>query len=104
MKNMFDMLKQASQFKKQASQLQKMLSSKEYEEVSKDGKIKIKINGRMNLIAIDISSDLLFPENKIQLEKTILNTWHSAQKEVERILQSELKNQFGDLPFDNMPF
>jgi len=103
-KNMLDMLKQAGQIKKQASQLQKMMSGKEHEAVSKDGKIKIKINGRMNLIAIEISSDILSPENKDHIERTILNTWANAQKEMERIMQDELKSQFGDLPFGDMPF
>lgn len=104
MANMFDMLKQAAQMKKQASQLQKLLSTKICEISSSDEKVKIKMNGKMELISIDISSDLLSPHNKTHLEKIILHTYQSARKEMEKMLQEELKSRFGDLPLDNMPF
>ncbi|MCL5408936.1 MAG: YbaB/EbfC family nucleoid-associated protein [Candidatus Omnitrophica bacterium] len=104
MANVFDMLKQASQLKKQASQLQKILSDKIYEASSKDEKIKIKINGKMEVLSIDIASDILSPHNKTHLEKTILHTYQIARKEMERMVQDELKSRFGDLPFDKMPF
>jgi DNA-binding YbaB/EbfC family protein len=101
---MFDMLKQAAQMKKQAAQLQKLLSGKIYEASSADDKVKVKINGKMELLSIDISDDLLSPHNKTHLEKMILHTYHIARKEMEKMLQEELRSRFGDLPFDNMPF
>ncbi len=104
MANMFEMLKQAAQMKKHASQLQKILSDKIVEASSKDEKIKIKMNGKMEILSIEISSDLLSPHHKTFLEKAILNTYQIARKEMERMVQAELKSRFGDLPFDNMPF
>ena len=103
MSNMFDMLKQAGQMKKQAAQLQKMLLSKVCEENSPDGKIKVKVNGKMELLAIDIAPELLSAEQKNHLEKLLLRTWQAAQKRVEGMIQEEMKKQLGDLPF-KLPF
>ncbi len=96
------MLKQAGEIKKQAGKFQKILESKICEVASPDGKIKIKVNGKMDLLYIDISQDLLSPDNKLKLEKSLLQTWQKAQKEIQRIIQEETKNMLGDL--GNFPF
>ncbi len=102
MANMFEMLKQAGQIKKQAGRFQKLLESRVCEVSSPDGKILIKVNGKMELLYIDISSDLLSPDNKVKLEKSLLQTWQRAQKEIEKIIQEETRNMLGDL--GNLPF
>jgi DNA-binding protein YbaB len=101
---MFDMLKQAAQIKKQAGQFQKMLASKECSVSSPDGKISMKVNGKMELLAIEISPELLAPEHKTHLEKLLLKTWQVAQKEIEKIIQAEARGLLGDLPIGNFPF
>lgn len=102
MVNMFEMLKQAGQLRKQAGRFQKILASKVCQVSSPDGKITIKINGKMELLAVDISQDLLSPENKVKLEKMFLQTWQTAQREIEKFIQEETKNVLGD--FGNLPF
>ncbi|MCM8814403.1 MAG: YbaB/EbfC family nucleoid-associated protein [Candidatus Omnitrophica bacterium] len=102
MVNIFEMLKQAGQIKKQAGRFQKILESRVCEVSSPDGKISIKVNGKMELLYIDISPDLLSPDNKTRLEKSLLAVWQKAQKEIERIIQEETKNILGDL--GNLPF
>ena len=102
MVNMFEMLKQATQIRKQAGKFQKILESKVCEVSSPDGKIRMKLNGKMELLAIDIAPELLFAENKLKLEKLLLQTWQKAQKEIEKIIQEETKNFLGD--FGNLPF
>ncbi|MCM8822348.1 MAG: YbaB/EbfC family nucleoid-associated protein [Candidatus Omnitrophica bacterium] len=102
MANMFEMLKQAGQIRKQAGRFQKILESKICEVSSPDGKISIKVNGKMELLYIDISPEMLNPDNKTRLEKSLLAVWQKAQKEIERIIQEETKNILGDL--GNLPF
>ncbi|MCM8763947.1 MAG: YbaB/EbfC family nucleoid-associated protein [Candidatus Omnitrophica bacterium] len=102
MANMFEMLKQAGQIRKQAGRFQKILESKVCEVSSPDGKISIKVNGKMELLYIDISPEMLSTDNKTRLEKSLLAVWQKAQKEIERIIQEETKNMLGnlgDLPF-----
>ncbi|MCM8758375.1 MAG: YbaB/EbfC family nucleoid-associated protein [Candidatus Omnitrophica bacterium] len=102
MTNMFEMLKKAGQLRKQAGQFQKILESRVCEVSSSDGKVKIRVNGKMELLYIDISPELLSPEKKTFLEKTLLQLWQRAQKEIEKVIQEETKNMLGDL--GNLPF
>ncbi|HOK55876.1 MAG TPA: YbaB/EbfC family nucleoid-associated protein [bacterium] len=94
----FDNLKQMAQLKQQASQFQKMLESKIVEVSSSGNEVKIKINGKMDILSIEISETLLKPENKVNLEKLIKKTFNEARGKVEKIIASELKSQIG-FPF-----
>ena len=99
MANIFDNLKQLSQLRQQAMQFQKTLASKVIEVASPGGEITMKVNGKMELLFLDISPSLLAPEKKGQLEKLLQRTWSSAQREIERFVGTELKSQAGGLPF-----
>ncbi|MCD6408429.1 YbaB/EbfC family nucleoid-associated protein [bacterium] len=101
MANIFDSLKQLGQLRQQAAKFQKMLASKIIEVSSPDGEVKLKVNGKMELISIEIVPDILKPENKVHLERLIKKTFSAAQKEVEKVISSELKSQIGSF---NLPF
>ncbi|MCX8081975.1 MAG: YbaB/EbfC family nucleoid-associated protein [bacterium] len=95
MVNIFDSLKQIGQLKQQAAQFERILRSKTVEVSSPKGEIKLVINGKMELISIDISPDIMKPENKGYLEKLLKNTFTSAQREIEKIISSEMKSTLG---------
>ncbi len=95
MGNIFDNLKQIGQLRQQAAQFEKILRSKTVEVSSPKGEIKMRVNGKMELINVEISSDVLRPENKSYIEKLFKNTFFSAKKEIERIISSEMKSQIG---------
>jgi DNA-binding YbaB/EbfC family protein len=94
----FDSLKQLSQLKQQALEFQKILASKEVEVGSKNKEIKIKMNGKMELLSIEIDENILKPENKNYIEKLIKKTFEEAQKEIEKIIAKEIKSTIG-FPF-----
>ncbi len=95
MGNIFDNLKQIGQLKQQAAQFEKVLRSKTVDVSSPKGELKLSVNGKMELVNIEISPDVLKPENKAYLEKLFKNTFFSAQKEIERIVSSEMRSQMG---------
>jgi DNA-binding protein YbaB len=95
MGNIFDGLKQIGQLKQQAAHFERLLRSKTVEVSSPKGEIKIVVNGKMELISVDISPDVLKPENKGYLEKLFRNTFASAQKEIEKIISSEMRSTLG---------
>ena len=101
MANMFDNLKQLGKLKQQASQFQKMLASKIVEVASSGQEIKLKVNGKMEILSLDINSEILKPEKKQYLEKLLIKTWTSAQKEVEKAIGADIKSQMGNF---NLPF
>ncbi len=101
MANIFDNLKQIGQLRQQAAQFEKMLRGKTVESSSPRGEIKLKLNGKMEILSIEISQDILKAENKALIEKLIRSTFATAQKEVEKMIGSEMKAQMGGM---NLPF
>jgi len=101
MANIFDNLKQIGQLRQQAAQFEKMLRGKTVESSSPRGEIKLKLNGKMEILSIEISQDILKAENKALIEKLIRTTFATAQKEVEKMIGSEMKAQMGGM---NLPF
>ncbi len=99
MAGILDNLKQLGQLRQQAAQFQKFLTAKQVEISSPNKEVTIKVNGKMELLKIEFSPDVLSPEKKDFLEKLFLKTWARAQKEVERLVAEELKSQIGALPF-----
>ena len=100
MANIFDNLKQIGQLRQQAAQFEKMLRGKTVESSSPRGEIKLKLNGKMEILSIEISQDILKAENKALIEKLIRSTFATAQKEVEKMIGSEMKAQMGGM---NLP-
>ncbi|MCS7180229.1 MAG: YbaB/EbfC family nucleoid-associated protein [bacterium] len=94
----FDNLKQMAQLKQQAAQFQKMLEAKVVEVSSPGDEIKIRINGKMDILSIEVSENLLKPENKNYIEKLIKKTFNEARNKVEKIIANEIKSQIG-FPF-----
>ncbi|MCM8829862.1 MAG: YbaB/EbfC family nucleoid-associated protein [Candidatus Omnitrophica bacterium] len=95
MGNIFDSLKQIGQLRHQAAQFERLLRSKTVEVSSPRGELKLVVNGKMELISIEISPDVLKPENKEYLEKLFRNTFASAQKEIEKVISAEVKSTLG---------
>jgi DNA-binding YbaB/EbfC family protein len=91
----FDNLKQLSQLRQQANQFQKLLASKVVEVSSRNNEIKLKINGKMEILNIEIDEKILKPENKNYIEKLIKKTFEEAQKEIEKIITQEIKSTIG---------
>jgi len=97
---MFENLKQMARLKQQADQLQRMLAGKTVEVVSPGKELRLKVNGKMELLAVEIAEDCLRPERKDFLERLLIRMWAQAQREVQKVIGSELKSQMGnfDLP------
>lgn len=93
----FDNLKQMAQLRNQAVQFQKLLEGKTVE-VSFGEEIKLKVNGKMEILNIEINENLLKPEKKEYLEKLIKKAFNEAKSKVEKLIVSEIKSQVG-FPF-----
>lgn len=98
MAGMFDNLKQLNQLRQQAAQFQRMLAGKTFEVSSPGGEVRLKVNGKMEMLALDITAAVLVPEKKAHLERTLIRTWTSAQQEVERWLSTEMKSRMPGFP------
>ena len=60
---------------------------------------KIKVNGKMEILNLEFSPEVLKPEKKEYLERLFIKTWANAQKEVEKLIRKEIKMQLPNIPF-----
>jgi len=82
---------------KKAREIQKELKNTEVEAASKDGTIKVVFNGEQRIKSLEIADSLLRPENKIQLEKDLVNVISQAISQSQAVAAEQMKSVAGDL-------
>lgn len=97
---MFDQLKNLKNLRDQAKQLQDTLSQIIIEENDLDGKLKLTVDGNQEIISLEISPELLVPENKEKIENAIKDTFKKAKERAQRDAAMKMQSE-GGLP--NIP-
>lgn len=96
---MFEKLKQIKDLRSKAKQLQDMLGQESVEASAGWGKVKLTMNGNMEITSLEIDSELLNPDKKIDLEKNIKEAVNDAIKKVQRLMAQKMQDMGGlDLP------
>jgi hypothetical protein len=90
---MGDMYKMA----KEAKSIQKKLRKKEITGESKGGNIELTVNGEMKIIDIKVSEEILKPENKSKLERSLKETLNATLKKAQQVAAEETKDLMGGL-------
>ena len=90
------MLDQAKMLWK-ANQVRKQLKNTEIEAKANDGSVTVVVNGEMRLVSIDLSEESLRPENKRNLEKSILNTVSEAISRAQAVAAEKTKQVMKDM-------
>jgi nucleoid-associated protein EbfC len=96
-KNMNNMLKQAQQMQVKLAALQKELETREMETSSGGGMIKIKVNGKQELLAININPECIDPKDSEMLEELVLTAVNQAIKESQDMVQSAMDKVTGGI-------
>ena len=97
MVNPLNLLKQVGQLRQQAGVIQKELENKVVEESC--GGVKLKMNGKMEIINLEIEERLLSPEKKRELEKGLIFCWNKGVKGIQTFISKNLQGKLGvDLP------
>ena len=107
MVNFGNMMKQAQELQKKMSEAQEKLKSIEVEGVSGGGMVKVIMNGKQIVQAIDIDPSLLSSDEKEVLEDLIKAALNQAKEKVEEMSAEEMKKITGGLPLPpgmKMPF
>ena len=94
MANFMQSLKEINKLRQSAKVLEKKLREERLDFSSRDGRVKGIINGKMEIISLEISPDLLSAQQKQNLEKLILETINNAvgqmQSQVSKIVSSQM--------------
>lgn len=97
---MAGIMKQAQKMQEDMETLQAELDAKEYEVAAGGGVVKVKINGKMEVLAIDIEPELVDPDDIETLSDVITAAVNEAIKTVNETNSSEMGKITGSL---NMP-
>ena len=95
--NMKKIMKQAKEMQNQMMQTQKELESMEVEGSVGGGAVKAILNGKKELISLDIGPDLLKDDKEI-LEDMIIVCINQAQAKIDKITQEKMGSISGGMP------
>jgi len=95
--NMKKLMKQAQEMQNQMMETQKELESMEIEGTAGGGAIKAVLNGKKELLSLDINSDLLNDDKEI-LEDMIIACINQAQSKIDQISKDKMNAISGGMP------
>ena len=94
MANFMQSLKEINKLRQSAKVLEKKLREERMDFSSRDGRVKGIINGKLEILSLEILPDLLSVQQKQNLEKLILETINNAvgqmQSQVSKIVSSQM--------------
>lgn len=98
--NMNGLMKQAQKLQKEMEQMQKDLETKEFEASVGGGAVVVKVNGKREVLAINIKEEVVDPDDVEMLEDLVLSAVNEALKKAEDENSSKMGKLTGGL---NMP-
>lgn len=101
-KGLQGLLKQAQVMQQKMSTLQKELESRELEVSSGGGMIKIKINGKQEILAIAINKECVDPHDEATLEELVKTAVNQAVKESQDMVSKAMSKVTGGLSIPGM--
>ncbi len=97
MKGIQNLMKQAQQMQQKITTLQKELETRELETSSGGGMIKIKINGKQQILAITINKECVDPNDVGSLEELMKTAINQAIKESQDMVSGAMSKVTGGL-------
>lgn len=98
--NMNAMIKQAQKMQENMEALQAELETREYDISAGGGMVGVKINGKKEIISIDIKPEIVDPDDIETLSDILVAAVNEAIKRVEETNSTEMNKITGNL---NMP-
>lgn len=98
--NMQAMIRQAQKMQEDMAAMQEELDSREYEVKAGGGVVSVKINGKKEILAIDIQPEIVDPDDVETLSDILIAAVNEAIKRVETTNNEEMSKITGSM---NMP-
>ena len=95
--NMNAMIKQAQKMQADMEALQEDLDAREDEIAVGGGVVGVKINGKKEILSIDIKPEIVDPEDIETLQDTLVAAVNQAIKKVEETNSAEMQKITGDI-------
>lgn len=103
MKGLSELMKQAQEMQKNIEAAQKELIAKEVYGVALAGKVRVKMNGRYNVLGVELSNDIM-TEDKAVIQDAIAAAFNDAAQKIEDYSKNKMGSLMSgvDLPKDFM--
>lgn len=101
--NMQSMIKQAQKIQDDMTALQEQLDTREYEIKAGGGVVTVKINGKLEVLSIDISPEVVDPDDIETLSDIITAGVNEAIKKVTETNNEEMSKVTGGLNVPGFP-
>lgn len=101
--NMNAMLKQAQKMQEDMAALQEELDAREYDISAGGGVVGVKINGKKEILSIDIQPEIVDPDDIETLSDILVAAVNEAIKRVEDTNNAEMSKITGSLGMPGMP-
>ena len=98
--NMQAMIRQAQKMQEDMAAKQAELDAREYDVSAGGGVVNVKINGKREILAIDLKPEIVDPDDIETLEDLIVAAVNEAIKKVEEISANEMQKITGSM---NLP-
>lgn len=95
--NMGNLMKQAQQMQTKLTTLQKELETRELDVSSGGGMVKLKINGKQEILELSINPDCVDPTDVEMLEEVIKTGVNQAVRESKEMVDSAMNKVSGGL-------
>ena len=100
--NMQSMLKQAQKMQEDMAAKQAELEACEYDVAAGGGVVNVKINGRKEIVSVNIAPEVVDPDDIETLEDLIVAAVNEAIKKVESVSQDEMSKITGSMSLPGM--
>lgn len=95
--NINQMMKQAQQMQAKMASLQNELAAREVESSAGGGAVKVRVNGKQELLAIKISKEAVDPNDVETLEELVFTAVNQAMKESQEMVTSAMSKITGGM-------
>ncbi len=100
--NMQSMIRQAQKMQEQMAALQEELDAREYEIAAGGGAVKVKINGKKEILTIDLDPDIVDPDDIESLQDVLVAAVNEAIRKVEQTNADEMGKVTGGMSLPGM--
>ena len=103
-KGMGDMMKQVAKMQQKMEEIQNELAAKEVEGSAGGGMVKVKANGKQEILSIKIEKEVVNPDDIEMLEDLILSAVNQAREKAAELQSQSMSALTGGLNIPGLPF
>ncbi len=100
--NMSDMLKKAQKMQEDMQALQEELETREYEISAGGGAVTVRINGKREILALNITQEIVDPDDTETLSDILIAAINEAIKKVDTVSSEEMSKISGQMGLPGM--